>query len=54
MTQALVVGTVLALAVLSYVLYPLFKGGPPAVCSNCGPRPERNAVFCSNCGAPVE
>jgi hypothetical protein len=23
---------------------------PPAACSNCGPRPETDAVFCSSCG----
>lgn len=22
-------------------------------CSNCGPRPEPDAVFCSRCGAPL-
>ncbi|HUQ19435.1 MAG TPA: hypothetical protein VM099_07465 [Gemmatimonadaceae bacterium] len=26
-------------------------GGP--VCDVCGPRPERDALFCSNCGLPV-
>jgi hypothetical protein len=25
-------------------------GSAPAVCSNCGPRPEPDAVFCSSCG----
>jgi len=25
-------------------------GSAPAACSNCGPRPEPDAVFCSNCG----
>ena len=25
-------------------------GSPPATCSDCGPRPEPDAVFCSNCG----
>lgn len=24
-----------------------------AVCDNCGPRPEADAEFCSNCGNPV-
>ena len=110
----LVVGTVLALGMLSFVLYPLFMTGsltPPAsrgnprdsedvarnpalealreiefdretgklsdadytalrteytqravevmragdavVCPKCGPRPEKDAVFCSNCGVPL-
>lgn len=25
-------------------------GSTPAACSNCGPRPEPDAVFCSTCG----
>jgi hypothetical protein len=25
-------------------------GSPAAACSNCGPRPEPDAVFCSTCG----
>jgi hypothetical protein len=25
-------------------------GSSPAACSNCGPRPEPDAVFCSSCG----
>jgi hypothetical protein len=25
-------------------------GSAPAACSNCGPRPEPDAVFCSSCG----
>jgi hypothetical protein len=108
---ALLVGTVLALGALSFVLYPLFRGGPPVasptpdsqssdgepdnpaldalreiefdrqtgklsdadyaalketytqravsvmragggpVCATCGPRPESDALYCSNCGA---
>jgi DNA-directed RNA polymerase subunit RPC12/RpoP len=111
---ALFVGTVLALVALSFVLYPLFVGGPLALltppervlsatatrrnaamealreiefdretgklsdadyetlcstytqravdlmragdapaCPRCGPRPERDAMFCSTCGAPI-
>lgn len=111
---ALLVGTLLALVALSFVLYPLFVGGPLAVltppervlsatdtrrnaamealreiefdretgklsdadyealrstytqravdvmragdapaCPRCGPRPERDAVFCSTCGMPI-
>ncbi len=29
------------------------RGGSPAACSACGPRPEADAVFCSNCGRPL-
>lgn len=55
----LLIGTLLALGALSFVLYPLFMSGPPAaspplegspVCATCGPRPESDALFCSNCG----
>ena len=62
----LVLGTLLALAALAYVLAPLFTDVNPArgsshadvattaafaaVCSSCGPRPERDAIYCSNCG----
>lgn len=110
----LVVGTVLALAALSFVLYPLLssdgtlnsatgiltndprdptrnsavdalreiefdratgklsetdyaelktaytqralavmRSSGAAICDNCGPRPESDAQFCSNCGRPV-
>jgi hypothetical protein len=27
--------------------------GKAAVCSHCGPRPEADAVFCSDCGRPL-
>ena len=27
-------------------------GGQP-VCEICGPRPERDALYCSNCGLPI-
>lgn len=27
-------------------------GGQP-VCEICGPRPERGALYCSNCGLPI-
>ena len=29
------------------------RGIDAPVCPTCGPRPERDAVFCSNCGAPL-
>ena len=67
--MALIVGTVFALAALSFVLYPLFVGDrtlnsasgivdndvvdPTSVCNVCGARPEPDAQFCSNCGRPV-
>ena len=107
---ALLVGTALAIASLSYVLYPLFRAdnavaprphrdaprrqssavdalrelefdrqtgkisdadygtlkaryteqalvvmraGDARVCERCGPRPEREAEFCSKCGDPL-
>ncbi|MGH7516654.1 MAG: hypothetical protein ACREOC_04170 [Gemmatimonadales bacterium] len=27
--------------------------GEPVACAACGPRPEADAVFCSNCGRPL-
>jgi hypothetical protein len=29
------------------------RNGPAAACATCGPRPEADAVFCSNCGRPL-
>jgi hypothetical protein len=29
------------------------RGTDPPVCPTCGPRPETDAVFCSNCGAQL-
>jgi hypothetical protein len=29
------------------------RKAPPPACSVCGPRPEADAVFCSNCGRAV-
>lgn len=29
----------------------VMRGGTGSVCENCGPRVERGALFCSNCGA---
>jgi len=55
----LLIGTLLALGALSFVLYPLFTSGRPVAtrpvqgnpaCPTCGPRPESDAIFCSNCG----
>ena len=105
---ALLIGTVLAVASLCFVLYPLFRAdvsvvqrsvtkprstvaidalrelefdretgkisdadyeplkaryteqalvvmraGSGSVCEKCGPRPERDAEFCSNCGSAL-
>jgi hypothetical protein len=62
---ALVVGTLLALAALGYVLWPLIKAAEEddaaeaeirraraqlRVCPDCGPRPESAARYCSRCG----
>lgn len=54
------VGTVLALAALGYVLYPLLKepgerrtGAKLPVCPECGVRPEVDAKFCSDCGSEI-
>lgn len=30
----------------------VMRSGSP-ICDNCGPRPEADAEFCSNCGNPV-
>lgn len=29
------------------------RGGDGVVCPTCGPRPEKDALFCSNCGAQL-
>jgi hypothetical protein len=31
----------------------VMRAGNAPVCENCGPRPEQDAEFCSNCGAAV-
>jgi hypothetical protein len=31
----------------------VMRAGDQPVCSVCGPRPERDAAFCSNCGLPI-
>lgn len=31
----------------------VMRGGSAAVCERCGPRPESEAQFCSNCGAAL-
>ena len=54
---ALVIGYAVALGAAAWVLQPIVRGAgaatPPADCPNCGPRPERDARFCSSCGAPL-
>jgi cytochrome c-type biogenesis protein CcmI len=31
----------------------VMRAGDNPVCPNCGPRPEQDAVFCSNCGTAL-
>lgn len=31
----------------------VMRAGDARVCASCGPRPERDADFCSNCGAAL-
>lgn len=31
----------------------VMRAGDRLVCDRCGPRPEPDAAFCSNCGAPL-
>jgi ribosomal protein L40E len=31
----------------------VMRAGGASVCEKCGPRPERDAEFCSNCGAAL-
>jgi len=31
----------------------VMRAGTAAVCETCGPRPERDAEFCSNCGSAL-
>ena len=31
----------------------VMRAGTASVCEKCGPRPERDAEFCSNCGSPL-
>lgn len=31
----------------------IMRGGNEPACARCGPRPEHDAVYCSNCGAPI-
>jgi len=31
----------------------VMRTGDAPACPRCGPRPERDAVFCSTCGAPI-
>lgn len=53
---AIVAGYAIALALTAWVLLPLIPRGKRArvrTCPNCGPRPEGDARFCSNCGAEL-
>ena len=52
----IVFGYVIALALTAWVLHPILEGARRArrrICPNCGPRPESDARFCSNCGADL-
>jgi len=48
-----VAAAVFALWVVAPVVWPAAVRGAGAVCRNCGPRPEADARFCSNCGATL-
>lgn len=48
-----VAAAALALWVVAPVVWPASTPGHDAVCRNCGQRPEADARFCSNCGAPL-
>lgn len=57
---AMIVGTAIALLAMAYVLYPLHVGTKPGVtgggeriCAACGSTTEKDASFCSSCGAPL-
>lgn len=55
MTPLLLVG--LTALVVFWVLRPILVAERPAptgpTCPSCGPRPEADARFCSNCGRPI-
>jgi hypothetical protein len=52
--------TAVTIGLVAWVISPILRrpagssapDGPPR-CVNCGPRPEGDARFCSNCGAPT-
>ena len=53
---AIAIGYVIALALTAWVLQPVVAGARASrarTCPNCGPRPEGDARFCSNCGAEL-
>ena len=52
--------SLLAAAADAWVLWPILVGPEPAPagnsprnCPRCGPRPESEARYCSNCGSPT-
>jgi hypothetical protein len=56
--MALVAGFAITLGATWWVLRPALDPARPArpaprACPKCGPRPERDARFCSNCGAAL-
>ena len=59
---AMVIGTIIAIAALTFVLFPLLMSGPTPgsgaggesrTCDQCGAHPEKDARFCSRCGAAL-
>ncbi|MFI5311261.1 MAG: hypothetical protein ACHQQ3_08525 [Gemmatimonadales bacterium] len=50
--SGLLVGAILAFTASGWVLWPLLRTPlrPSVSCTICGPRPEADAAFCSNCG----
>ena len=52
----MLVGAGIALLALAYVLYPLYAGTKPETgerCAKCGSAIEKDASFCSSCGAQL-
>jgi transposase len=50
---AIVAGLVISLGATLWVLQPVIARAPRAtsrMCPTCGPRPESDARYCSNCG----
>ncbi len=52
----MLLGGFAAAALAFWVVAPVLIAPRPVagpVCPNCGPRPEADARFCSNCGAAI-
>lgn len=59
---ALVIGTLITIAVLTFVLFPLLMSGPTPgsgasgtsrTCGECGEPADKGARFCARCGAAL-